>query len=74
MKKAWKAISLIVVIALILGAVCIGVGVLTGADTGRIYQVLDNRFGFEQWKLFYEQSVQAANEIIGIIAAEFAAA
>ncbi len=44
MNKGWRIILGIVMAALILGGVCIGVGMLTGADSGRIIQSLDEHF------------------------------
>ena len=43
MSKAWRVVIIIVLIALILGAVAFGVGVITGADFNRIYTVLDEK-------------------------------
>ena len=41
MKKGWNIILVIVVICIAIGAVCAGVGVLTGADFDRIGSVLE---------------------------------
>ena len=41
MKKAWRVILVIVAIAITIGAVCAGVGVLTGADPDRIGAILE---------------------------------
>ena len=43
MKKAWRAILVIVVIAIAFGAVSAGVGALTGANFERIGAALENR-------------------------------
>lgn len=43
MKKAWRIISVIVVIAIAIGAVSAGVGFLTGADFVRIDSTLNDR-------------------------------
>lgn len=61
MKKVWKIVVVVVLIALILGAVCVGVGILTGADTGRIVSVLDNRFNLTT---LYEVYSQYAQELV----------
>ena len=37
MKKGWNIILMIVLAVVVLGAVCMGVGFITGADTARIY-------------------------------------
>ncbi len=41
MKKGWNIILVIVVICIAVGAVCAGVGVLTGADFDRIGSTLE---------------------------------
>lgn len=43
MKKVGRVVSIIVVIAIVLGTVCAGVGTLTGADMGRVIPLLENR-------------------------------
>ena len=44
MRKGWRVILGIVLVALIVGGICIGVGILTGADTARITQNLDEHY------------------------------
>lgn len=44
MKKVWKAVGVLVLIMVVLGAILIGVGFVTGADSSRIYSVLDNQY------------------------------
>ena len=44
MMKSWKIVTAISFAAIVLGAVCIGVGVLTGADFERIFSTLDQRY------------------------------
>lgn len=43
MKKGWRVILIIVAICIAFGAVCAGVGVLTGADTDRIGAIVERR-------------------------------
>ena len=50
MKKAWRVILVIVAIAITVGAVCAGVGMMTGADTDRIGTILEERIA-EQYNL-----------------------
>ncbi len=45
MKKGSHFIGILVVVLLFIGAVCIGVGFLTGADAERVYIVADNALG-----------------------------
>ena len=49
MKKAWQIIISIVLIVVLLGAVFIGVGLITGADAERIMSVLDSRYNLSEW-------------------------
>ena len=44
MKKGWRVILGIVLVALIVGGIWTGVGILTGADTARITQNLDEHY------------------------------
>ena len=44
MKKGWRVILEVVAVAVVLGALCFGVGLLTGADMPRIIQNLDTHF------------------------------
>lgn len=42
MKKAWSVVLVIVFIAILLGAVAIGVGYITGADIAQVYSTLED--------------------------------
>lgn len=46
MSKSWRAISLIVLIAILVGALFVGVGRVTGGSWDRIYSSLDSRYWF----------------------------
>lgn len=65
MKKGWKIVMVIVMVALLLGAVAVGVGLITGADAERIYRVLDSRY---QITTYYEYSQQ----VMGMLLEELA--
>ena len=43
-QKSWRIILGVVVVSLIIGGVCIGVGVLTGADRARIIMQIEERY------------------------------
>lgn len=43
MKKGWRVVLVIVAICIAFGAVCAGVGVLTGADTERVGAIIERR-------------------------------
>ena len=51
MKKAWQIIMTIVLVVILVGAVCAGVGIITGAETSRIFSVLDDRYSLT---IYYE--------------------
>ena len=55
MNKGWRIILGIVLAALILGAVCIGVGFLTGAELPRITQNLEEHYHLSTWMETYAQ-------------------
>ena len=42
MKKAWTVVLVIAFLAILLGAIAIGVGYLTGADLDQVYTTLEN--------------------------------
>lgn len=65
MKKAWKVIFTIVLIAVLLGALCVGVGLLTGAKMDVIYQVLDNRYHVE---VYYQYVLDVINAVTSALA------
>lgn len=66
MKKGWKFVGIMFLIILFLGAVCIGVGFLTGGDWGRIYSTLNDRFQIEQVASVYSQYFSSlAASIVG---------
>ena len=58
MKSGWRVILVIVLIAALLGAVCVGVGLVTGGDWPRIYSILDGRYHVTLY-LDYAQQVIA---------------
>ena len=59
MIRAWKIVTAISFAAILLGAICIGVGILTGAEFERIFTGLDQRY---QLTMYYEwvlESIEA---------------
>ena len=62
MKKGWHLILGIVLVAIVVGAICFGVGLLTGADTARIIQNLDEHFRLTSYvKAYTDYFVQLWN-------------
>lgn len=59
MKRGWRVIIIIVLVAVLLGGVSLAVGYMTGAETTRIMDTLDARYNIKMWieyiSLVYEQ-------------------
>ena len=49
MNKSWRIILLVVLIAMLLGAVCAGVGLVTGGEWDRIHTTLDARYHLDMY-------------------------
>ena len=60
MKKGWSIVITLVLVAILLGAVCVGVGLMTGADMSRIFTVLDERYHPE---MYYDYCVEVAQTL-----------
>lgn len=67
MKKVWRVVILIVLIAMLFGALCLGVGILTGADTSRIYSILNNRYNLDNLIVYLNDCVRYYNECLDIV-------
>lgn len=65
MKGAWKVIITIALIAALIGALCMGVGLLTGAKMDVIYQVLDDRYHVE---VYYSYVLAVINAVASAVA------
>lgn len=63
MQKAWRVILSIVLVVLIIGAICIAVGFMTGADVSRILQTSENN-GQLSTILSYAQWAREAYQVI----------
>lgn len=57
MKKGWRIVLIIVLAAILLGAISMGVGILTGADVGRIYAKLDHEYQLGEYYDYFIQLV-----------------
>lgn len=66
MKKGWYIVLVIVLAALLLGAVCVGVGFITGADSARIFAVLDNKYGITLYTDYITQQLIPAFQAAGV--------
>ena len=58
MKKGWKVVLLIVLIAAVIGIVGIGVGLLTGAEVSRIKEILDNEANLRAYVNWFIESMK----------------
>ena len=55
MKKGWRVIIIIVLVAVLLGGVSLAVGFMTGAETTRIMDTLDARYNINMWIDWFSQ-------------------
>ena len=61
MKKGWRIIVAIVLVAALLGAICVGVGLMTGGDMSRILSELDERY---HPAMYYEYLLQVKDILL----------
>ena len=59
MKKIWSFLWIIVVVLLVLGVVCAGVGFLTGAEFNRIFEIVDKEYDVVRTADAYYSSFQS---------------
>jgi hypothetical protein len=65
MSKGWRIIGAIVLVLVLLGAICIGVGFMTGGDVADIYSTLDKHYNLSgRWEQYSQWAVAAFNEIV----------
>ena len=57
MKKGWRIVIIIVLVALLLGAVSVGVGMMTGADSVRIFNILDDRYDITMYYNYSQEVI-----------------
>ena len=55
MKKGWRVIIIIVLVAVLLCGVSLAVGYMTGAETTRIMDTLDARYNINAWLAWFSQ-------------------
>ena len=63
MAKAWKIISAVCIIAVLLGALCVLVGLITGGDTQRVLDIFNETYNIHGLKHAYEQAIHSALNI-----------
>lgn len=67
MKNGWRIIISIVLIVILLGGVCIGVGVLTGADMERVYSVLDKQNNLTALYKYFTEDLMLEFQRVGLL-------
>ena len=65
MKKAWSVIFTVALVVFMLGALCVGVGLLTGAKMDVIYQVLNENYHIE---VYYQYVLDVFNAVASAFA------
>lgn len=55
MAKAWQIVMTVVLIVVLIGAVSVGVGLITGANMDRVFNVLDDSYNLT---IYYEYITQ----------------
>ena len=69
MKTGWRIVLIIVVIMIALGAICAGVGALTGADTQRVGSVfqreIESRYNVDPDALIHEWLPEVVDIVSG---------
>ncbi|MBR0162021.1 MAG: hypothetical protein IJQ02_12160 [Oscillospiraceae bacterium] len=70
MKNGWRIILGIVLVAILLGSICFGVGILTGSDMHRIVQNLDSQYQLtayiDAYTEYAHQLFDYAKSLIGL--------
>ena len=62
MKKGWRIVIIIVLVALLLGAVSVGVGMMTGADSVRIFSILNDRYNISMYYNYTQEVIELLTE------------
>lgn len=63
MKRGWLIIGVIVLIAVLVGTVAVGVGLVTGADMARIFSVLDSRYHLDLYAQYFNDLAAAFKSV-----------
>ena len=64
MKKVWGVIIIVVLIAIMVGVVAVGVGLITGAEMGRIYSTLQDKYVIDMSIRWINTVIEAVNSVI----------
>ncbi len=65
MNKGWRIIGALVLVLMLLGAICIGVGFMTGGDIRGIYSTLNVRYNLTgYWEQYSRWALTTVKNII----------
>ena len=65
MSKGWRIIGALVLVMVLLGAICIGVGFMTGGDVVEVYSNLNTRYNLSgYWEQYSRWAVDSAKSIV----------
>ncbi|MBR1455891.1 MAG: hypothetical protein IJ594_01865 [Oscillospiraceae bacterium] len=65
MKRGWKVVSMIILVAILLGAVGVGVGLMTGGDVTRVADAFDERYHLWAYIDLYSDYVRELVSVVG---------
>ena len=64
MKRMWKIIGIVILTVFVLGLICLGAGLLTGADSARIFTVIDDKFQIESTISLYKNYAEQMKDLL----------
>ena len=65
MSKGWRIIGGIVLALVLIGAICVGVGMMTGGDFADVYARLNVRYNLVgRWEQYSQWAVTSFNNIV----------
>ena len=67
MKNNWRVILIIAALGIVLGRIFFGVGILTGAETDRILQSLNNDYHLDTYVSAYTDYLRHVFQYIGTL-------
>ena len=65
MSKGWRIVGSVVLVLILLGAISIGVGFMTGGDLADIYSTLNLRYNLSgYWEAYSQWAVTTFNNLV----------
>ena len=66
MSKGWKIVGAIVLVLILMGAICIGVGFMTGGNLTDIFSLMDTRYNLTgHWDAWSQWAETTFNNVVG---------